>query len=484
MILNSENQNEASRLFQSSINLGINFKLSKKVAKQKFTLNSRKEILKPLCESGMPVEKIITEFEEKILPYCTNFSSNNFMGFPDAGNSVAALCGSVISDFMQQNLINQSFCAPSATFVEIAVIRWLRETVGYKNEIIDNIWDTGGIVTTGGTSSNAIAMLIARENKDKNTLTHGVRNPDQYKIIVPKGIGHYSVKSAQMWIGCGNNLIEVETENFKYNLNELKKTLLENKGNIMAVVAYAGDSRTMTNDNFSEIATLVKSIDDGIWLHADACHGFSLGFCEKLKNKIKGIEEFDSISTDPHKVMLTPYTVSVLMVRDPKKMKLITSLSDLIMKEEFAFGQVTPFFGSKSWMSLKLWFMMKSFGKSGLDDLITKRHELAKYLAKILEKDPEFIVINNVEINSVMFFYKGNLKEDPVLLNTLSKKIHKNMLDNGDYHLHQFSIPDSGYFKKNTELYPLRFMCGNPNTTKEDIDNLIEYVKIIGKNNQ
>ena len=47
--------------------------------------------------------------------------------------------------------------------------------------------------------------------------------------------------------------------------------------------------------------------DENIWLHADACHGFSLGFSEKHKHKIKGIEKFDSISTDPHKVLDLPY---------------------------------------------------------------------------------------------------------------------------------------------------------------------------------
>ncbi|MEI6711836.1 MAG: hypothetical protein WCK88_06755 [bacterium] len=56
-----------------------------------------------------------------------------------------------MKDFLQQNLINQSFCSPSATFVEIAVIRWLREYIGYQNtpdEAIDNIFEVGGIVTS------------------------------------------------------------------------------------------------------------------------------------------------------------------------------------------------------------------------------------------------------------------------------------------------------------------------------------------------
>lgn len=49
-----------------------------------------------------------------------------------------------------------------------------------------------------------------------------------------------------MWIGCGDNIVEVETDNFRYDLDALKRALNENKGKVMCVVSYAGDSRTMT----------------------------------------------------------------------------------------------------------------------------------------------------------------------------------------------------------------------------------------------
>ena len=267
---------------------------------------------------------------------------------------------------------------------------------------------------------------------------------------------------------------------FRYDLVELEKTLREHKSKVMALVAYVGDSRTMTVDNLDAIADLVERIDPKIWLHADACHGFSLGFSKTLRHKIKGIERFDSISLDPHKVMLTPYTLSALLVKDPEDMKNIMSRSDLIMQEQFAFGQVTPFLGSKPWQSLKLWFMMKSFGKEGLDELITKRHELALYLADVLKNDADFAVLNDVEINSVAFFYTGG-ERDVKKVNSMNKAVHARMLEEGEYHLHQFSIPDSGVFEKGTVVYPLRFMCGNPNVATEDVDCMVEYVRTLGK---
>lgn len=484
-IVNKDNRAYAEKCFQNAVKLGIDFKLNNKVNESHFKKEMLNELLDlPLNESTP--EEILIEFKEKILPYCTNFSSEKFMGFPDAGNSISGITGAIISDFMQQNLINSSFCAPIATFTEIAVVNWLRKIIGYETKNINNIWDTGGIITYGGTGSNTTAMLLARENYNNNTMINGVQNPKNYKIIIPKGIGHYSIRSASMWLGCGDNIIEVDTVDFKYDLDKLKKVLMDNKGQVMCVVAYVGDSRTMTIDNLHEIYDIVKGIDKNIWLHADACHGFSLAFSEKMKYKIDGIELFDSISTDPHKVLAIPYCISALLIKDAEKMKLITSTSDLIMQEDFAYGQITPFIGSKSWVSLKLWFAIKSFGIKGYGKLIEQRCEMANYLKKKIINSNDFVVLNDVNINSVVFMYVGDkkdiLKKDINKLNSLNISIYNRLLEEGEYYLHKFTIPDNkGIIKKNAIVMPLRYMSGNDNLTKKDIDKMLEHVRKTGK---
>ena len=358
-ILNNNNKEDAKKYIDEIVDIGIEFKLQDDFRKKQISDDVIDKLYKmPVKPSEM--KTIISTVKEEILPYCSNFGTVKFMGFPDAGNSIAGLSGAVLSDFLQQNLINSSFCAPIATYMEIAVIKWLREIIGYKSNCINSIEDAGGIITYGGTGSNSIAMLLARENHRKNTMKNGVKEPSAFKVIIPKGIGHYSIKSSLMWIGCGDNIIEVPTCDYKYNLKELKKTLIDNKGKVMCVVAYVGDSRSMTIDNLKEIYEIVKGIDENIWIHADACHGFSLGFSERLKQKISGIELFDSVATDPHKVLAVPYTISALLVKNPNTIKEIATTSDLIMKENYAFGQITPFIGSKSWMSLKVWFAFQN----------------------------------------------------------------------------------------------------------------------------
>ncbi len=482
--MNDVLSNNYRKWLHEVLDLSIDFKLDSRVNKKIISNSDIKKLLaRKLPFEGIDLDDILDSFKTEVMPFCTNFSSKNFMGFPDSGNSVAALGASIIKDFFQQNIINQSFCSPSGTFIEINVINWLRDLIGYETkDNISSIMDVGGIITNGGTMSNAIGIMLARENKSPNTLANGVKAPSRYKIIVPKGIGHYSVKSAQMWLGCGNNLIEVPTINFKYDLEKLKEALNNNKGNVMGLVAYAGDSRTMTCDDFDEIYNLVKSIDENIWLHADACHGFSLSFSEQLKEKIKGINKFDSITIDPHKVMLTPYVISAILVKDPAKLKSVSSISDLIMKEQFAFGQITPFIGSKSWESLKLWFMMLNYGKEGLQNMVNERHNRAKYLHEKIKENENYITLNEVDINSVMFMVKPSKWDgDIIKLNNFNRKIYDKIIEDGLYYLHTFPIEDSGVISKGETLKPLRYMSGNPNLKEKDIDDMINYIEKISK---
>lgn len=489
-ILNKKNKPYAEECLKFALDMGLKFKLNNDFKAKKYMGQNFDKILN-MPYDGIELKKLLKNFEQEILPYCSNFGNESFMGFPDSGNSIAGISGAILTDFLQQNLINSSFCAPIATYMEIAVIKWFREIIGYKTKKISNIWDVGGIITYGGTGSNATAMLLARENFRNNTMKSGVKNPSDYKIIIPKGIGHYSIRSSSMWLGCGDNIIEVETENFRYNLKELEKTLIENKGKIMCVVSYVGDSRTMTIENLKEVYKLVKNNDKNIWLHADACHGFSLAFSKKLRKKIEGIECFDSISTDPHKVLAIPYCVSALLIKDPKKFKLVTSTSDLIMQEDYAWGQITPFIGSKSWVSLKIWFMIKNIGINNIGKMIEERCSMAQKFANMIENSDDFVLINDININSVVFMYVGLKKEkisdeDIERLNKLNIKIHNKMMDDGKYHLHSFSLPDDkGILKKGAIIYPLRYMSGNPNITEKTLENVLNYIRnIVGEINE
>jgi len=246
----------------------------------------------------------------------------------------------------------------------------------------------------------------------------------------------------------------------------------------------------MSIDDFPNLYEIAKK--NKMWFHIDACHGLSLCFSDKLKKKLKGINLADSVTIDPHKVLFTPYNLSYVLVKDPKKFMLVSGVSDLITKENYSFGQITPFLGSRPFNSLKLWFLVKNLGKNKIGKLIEKRHEMAKYFASLIKKIKDFYLMNDVTINSVVYIYipeelrkelhEGNRKKAIEKINKLSLRIQKRIFKEGNFYIHSFQLND---FKNvlNTgvdTIYQVqRLMLGNPLTTKRDLQNLIKYSKKI-----
>jgi L-2,4-diaminobutyrate decarboxylase len=480
-------------LLQRALDLGLDFKHQPEIYRSRLHPDQARDLLvSELAEHPSSVEDVLAEFADLVLPLCKNEASPRFLGFGDTGDDPAALAGGVLALLTQQNLINQSFDSPSGTFIEIAVLRWLRELMGFTNPRqveISSVWDVGGIVTHGGTMSNTIAMMLAREHAVPGTMEHGVTDPGRFGIVVPRGIGHYSVKGALTWIGVGSQLIEVDTHAFRYDLAALDRALREHAGRIMAVVAYAGDSRTQTIDNLRGIHDVVRGVDERIWLHADACWGLLCACSDQLRSKIDGIAEYDSITVDPHKVLAVPYSLSALLMRQPASLRTISSYSDLIMQEDFAFGQVTPFIGTKGWLSLKLWMLMRAQGRSGLAAMAERRTATARRFAALVDARPQLLRVHEPDLLAVAFVYlpadirPSDLRGGDIeRINRANHWIHARMLAEGSWHLHQFSLPDdTGVLRRGETLYPLRFMAANPRIEHHHMTGVLDYVLSLGR---
>lgn len=117
--LNEETKEEAEYLLNNVITSCINWKISNKNVKKKYII-SKKMTLIPKKETDL--DEIIKYLFDNI-EYNTNFSSQKFMGFPDSGNSLAGLIGNIFEVFLQQNMINETICAPFATQIELETIQ-------------------------------------------------------------------------------------------------------------------------------------------------------------------------------------------------------------------------------------------------------------------------------------------------------------------------------------------------------------------------
>ncbi|MER6237660.1 pyridoxal-dependent decarboxylase [Streptomyces clavifer] len=480
-------------ILQEVIARSLAFKDSEDVFARRATPHALRDLLlEDLPEQPATVQAIWEDISKRLLPYCVNMNSPRFMGFGDTGADPASLVAGIFAVLVQQNLINQSFCSPSGTMAEIAVIRWLRDLIGYPTMPaceVESVWEAGGITTYGGTGSNTTAMMLAREHTVPGTLTDGVRDPERFGLVVPRGVGHYSVKSAAAWTGCGTHLIEVDTDHFRYDLTALARAVKENAGRLMAVVAYAGDSRTQTIDHLRAVHDTVRTVDPSVWLHADACWGLMAALTPRRRHLLDGIEAFDSVTVDPHKVLNVPYATSALLVRDPASLRMVSSYSDLIMQEDYAFGQVTPQLGTKEWTSLRAWAALRSQGRQGLTRMMDDRLDRTAAFAMLVDAHPQLMRLHEPDLCAVAFCYlppgthPGTATDTQVVrLNEVNRAIHRRLMDEGRWHLHQFTLPDDhGHIRRGAVLAPLRFMSINPRITTTHMRDVLDYVTRLGQ---
>lgn len=426
------------------------------------------------------ISEIYAGFKKDIIPYCQNPSNKAFLGFPYSGNSIPGVTGAIISDFLNNNLVDFKL-SEALTFCEIQTIIWLRKLIGYKyNNEITSIFDVGGVHTHGGAMSNTIALILSRENHNPTVLKKGVKIPDKCKIVIPKGISHYGIRKSQMLIGCGANCIEVPTLDYKIDLKELEEILYKNIDNVMCVIAFAGDAKTGTIDHLLAISNLVKSINPKIWLHADASQGFCLAFSDKLKHKLAGLEDFDSITIDPHKCLNIPFSISTLLVKDPSKLKVFDD-RDIEDSFDFSFGRITPFISSRPPIALKLWFTLKTFGKKKTASIIEARYLLTQSFAVLINDSKDFILIGHPDTFAVLFCYSGELAtiqsdEHIEFLNKLNDNVEKVLLSK-NYFVDRPRIFELPGVKNNIPLKPLKYLCGNPLTEIKDLNIMIEIIR-------
>jgi L-2,4-diaminobutyrate decarboxylase len=487
---------EIGELLKRTIDIGLAFKARKAFFVPGEGKAQNEVMTESLPVDPLPLAAVLSELQTAYLPGMTNFGSPRFLGFPDAGNSASALAGAILGELLNVNLINSTFCARVATEMEIATIRWMRAVVGYPEvRVMESAADVGGMVLTGGTMANYTAVLIARERAAPGTMVNGISyDPGKLRVVIPESIGHYTVAASMAWAGLGSgNIIRVPIRDFRYDQAALGRTLEEvrERGEKVAmVVAYAGDSRTMTIEDLVGVHDLVRSFDASVWLHCDGCHGTSLSFSAKLRDRLAGIELWDSITLDPHKVLAVPYPISLLLVRDPAGAASILTESDLIMRQAMSLGQMTPVLGSKAFLALRLWVAMKTLGTRGLGRMVEERCALAQRFADLVDSHPELMRINSVQINSVVFVYVPQGVRLPMseteaeALSTLNRHIYERILREGEFYIHSFVGVDSLNMLgcgADFRLNVLRYMSGNPITTTETLDEAIEYIVTLGR---
>lgn len=235
--------------FQEILKIGLGFRTQPEVREEPRPTPTSVQF-SDLPRTGAGYKDLLDEFRH-IARGSVHWGSPNWVGFPDSGNSVPSLGAALMVPLLGQNLCNQDVTSPAATFTEMEVVHWLRSNLGYDvPNTYQNSLEIGGILTVGGSLSNAVALIAAREALFPGSGVEGLPVlPKDIRVLVPDVIEHYSIRSALSSLSLGGaNVVRVPVDdNFRMILPELERCIDGERAagrHVMACVAYAGDSRT------------------------------------------------------------------------------------------------------------------------------------------------------------------------------------------------------------------------------------------------
>lgn len=354
-----------------------------------------RSLREPLPEEGTHFEGLIRKLFGEIVPKSLNTAAPGYLGYiPGGGLFHAAVADLIANSVNRYVAIFQA--APGLARLESNVIDWFCNMIGYGE-------GSGGLLTTGGSLANWMALVTARIDK---------LPPDFLKgVVYVSGEVHHSVrKSARLAGFLDENLRQIGLDGqFRMRPDELARAIEEDRGKGLIpciVVASAGTTGTGAVDELDEIGRI--AVENGCWFHVDAAYGGFFVLTERGRRAFRGIEKADSVTVDPHKAMFLPYGTGCLAVRQKEKLRRAfgSSASYLPPPEQdedcVDFCELGPEL-SRDFRGLRIWLPLKMHGAAVFREALDEKLDLARYAADSIRRLPDVEMVSEPVLSLFSF---------------------------------------------------------------------------------
>ena len=299
--------------------------------------------------------------------------------------------------------------------------------------------DFNGVIYDTASISTLHAIAMAREKLNLKIRENGMSGRTDLPLlrVYCSEQTHSSIDKAVILLGLGQkSLVKIPTnERFEMDAEKLAQAIAEDKANgflPFCVVATVGTTSTTSVDPVEKIADICER--ENIFLHIDAAYAGSAMILPELQFHFKGAERADSIVTNPHKWLFTPFDLSVLYVKDLDLLKQTFSLVPEYLKvTETVTNQMD--YGiqlGRRFRSLKLWFVMRYFGQEGLIARIREHIRLANLFKNWVEESNDWEILAPTTFALVCFRACPKTIDD---LDALNEKIMNEINASGEAYL-------------------------------------------------
>jgi len=382
-------------------------------------------------EKGEDFGEVLKDVEKLILPAVTHWNHPNFHGLFSTSTSSVGVFGEMLSAaFDMKAMLWRT--SPASTELEPVVLDWLRQMMDLPEEFKGIIYDTASISTL-----HAIAM--AREKLNLGIRENGMSGRTDLPLlrVYCSEHTHNSIDKAVILLGLGQkSLVKIPTnERFEMDTEKLREAISDDKsaGHLpFCVIPTIGTTSSSSVDNVEKVADICER--NNLWLHVDTAYAGSAAIVPEFQHYFKGIERADSVVTNPHKWLFTPFDLSVLYVKDLDLLKQTFSLvAEYLKVSETVTNQMD--YGiqlGRRFRSLKLWFVMRYFGQEGLIARLREHCRLARLFANWVDDSEDFEMLAPVPFALVCFRACPKNVED---LDALNEKIMNEINASGEAYL-------------------------------------------------
>jgi glutamate/tyrosine decarboxylase-like PLP-dependent enzyme len=431
----------------------------------------RTELKTPVPRLGQGDEAAYEDYRRLVAPYPLGNIHPRFWGWVNGSGTPMGVVAEMLAATMN---VNAAGFDQSSTYVELQVIEWFKEIMGFPTE-------ASGILVTGGSVSNLVGLNVARSAMAPFAVRREGLSGQPRLMYYTSDETHNSAQKAVELMGLGDaSLARIPMDaGYRMDVAALKARIAADRrdGRLpVCVVANAGTVNTGAVDDLEAIADLCR--DEKLWLHVDGAFGAFAVLDAGTRSMLKGMERADSLAFDLHKWMYLPYDTGCVLIRDGKKHKdafavqasYLNKLEGGIAATPVAFADYGPQL-SRGFRALKVWLNLKAYGVDEFARLVSQNLAQAQYLKERVERESLLELLAPVLMNVVNLRYRGKGLDEKTL-NDLNARILVALQERG------IAAPSSTSLKGR---FAIRVAITNHRSRREDFDALADAVLALGQ---
>ena len=359
-------------------------------------------------ETGEDADQVLDEVFREMVDKGFHVPSGNYFGLMNPTPTYIGVMAETLVAALNPQLATVKR-SQLASKIEHETVRWIGERVGWPGEF-------NGTFTSGGNEANFTGLALALAAKFPTVIEDGIASIGAQPVVYASDEAHHSIDKSAGLLGVGRKALRriAVNENGQLNPRILEQTIdadLASGRKPFCVVATTGTTNTGAVDDLVAIAEVCRRHD--LWLHVDGAYGGSAIFSDQHRKLLRGIEQADSITIDPHKWMAMPLAAGVILTRHPEMLERAFAVAAPYMPKATESRGVDNSRISTQWTrrmnSLKLWLTLRVHGRKAYEEHIDRQLNLARTFAEWVKASEHFELAAPQILPIVAFRFKGQL---------------------------------------------------------------------------